>query len=424
MKSKFLANLPFFLDINARFIRNISYFCIVKHLYAIFITVLLLFFAPVHGYAQGGVEPDSVHVYLLTCSPHQEVYSLYGHSALRVENRQTGEDIAVNYGMFDFRKPFFVLRFVFGLTDYEMGICPFEVFKREYMYYGSSVCQQELNLNAGEKLRLLAALGKNWLPENRVYRYNYFYDNCTTRVRDIVAANVDGEVVYDCKVPEGMTFRKMIHGMNEDYPWARLGNDLLLGVGADRQLDMAEYQFLPHSMLSSADSAYIIDKYGNKRAFVKAKDEVVEAGVQCVDAGFPLTPVQCASIVLALTVCLSVFEWRKGKYLWWYDAVLGCGLALCSIVMVAMLFSQHPTVSLNAQILLFNPLVLLFGVRAVADWRKGRLHWLWLVQIVCVCLLFVVYSFGVQWIDMSVRLVALSVLVRCGMKMKGVRTVN
>ena len=403
--------------------RNISYFCIVKHLYAIFITVFLLFLPSARGYAQGGVELDSIHIYLLTCSPHQTVYSLYGHSALRVENRQSGEDVAVNYGVFSFDKPFFALRFVFGLTDYEMGLCPFELFKREYEYYGSSVAQQEINLTASEKLRVIAALNENWKPENRVYRYNFFYDNCTTRARDIVCDNIDGRVVYDGKVPEGVTFRKMIHDMNGDYPWARLGNDLLLGVGADRQLDLSEFQFLPHSMRSSADKAYIIDKHGNKRVFVKSKSEVVPPALQVVDEGFPLTPVQCASILLAVTLLLSVAEWRTGRYLWWYDAVLECCLALCSIVMVAMLFSHHPTVSLNAQILLFNPLVLVFGVRAICRFRKGVLHWLWLVQIVCVCLLLVVYSFGIQWIDMSVRLLALSVLVRCGMKMKGVKAV-
>ena len=150
--------------------RNISYFCIVKHLYAIFITVFLLFLPSARGYAQGGVEPDSIHIYLLTCSPHQTVYSLYGHSALRVENRQSGEDVAVNYGVFSFDKPFFALRFVFCLTDYEMGLCPIELFKREYEYYGSSVSQQEINLTASEKLRVIAALNENWEPENRVYR--------------------------------------------------------------------------------------------------------------------------------------------------------------------------------------------------------------------------------------------------------------
>lgn len=392
-----------------------------KHLYAIFVAAFLLLFVPAKGFAQGGVEPDSVHIYLLTCSPHQEVYSLYGHSAMRVENRRTGEDIAVNYGMFNFDKPFFVLRFVFGLTDYEMGVCPFEVFKREYMYHGSSVVQQEMNLTASEKLRVLAALNKNWQPENRVYRYNYFYDNCTTRVRDIVESCIDGRVVYGGEVPKGTTFRTMIHGMNGDWQWARLGNDLLLGVGADRELSMSEYQFLPHSMLSSANDAYIIDKHGNKRKFVKQESEVVEASVQVSEGGFPLSPVQCAGVLLVVTLLVSFAEWRTGKYLWLYDAVLEGGLALCSIVMVAMLFSQHPTVSLNAQILLFNPLVPLFAVRAIRFWRKRKIHWLWLVQIISVCLLLVVYSFGIQWIDMSVRLLALSALVRCGAKMKAYR---
>ena len=91
---------------------------------------------------------DSVEVSLLTCSPHEEIYSLYGHTALRWHDLRSGEDLAFNWGIFNFKKPYFVLRFVFGLTDYELGAIPMKYFMEEYRSVGSSVTEQVLDLTA------------------------------------------------------------------------------------------------------------------------------------------------------------------------------------------------------------------------------------------------------------------------------------
>ena len=137
---------------------------------------------------------DSVEVSLLTCSPHEEIYSLYGHSALRWHDlrAERNVDVVYNWGLFDFQKPHFVLRFVFGLTDYEVGGFPYPLFLEEYKYVGSSVTEQVINLTNSEKARLSEAMRENLRPENRVYRYNYFYDNCSTRPRDIIERSIEG----------------------------------------------------------------------------------------------------------------------------------------------------------------------------------------------------------------------------------------
>lgn len=416
----------------ARYLRNISYFCIVKQKYqhisidlrnfiALLALPVLMFLFPAKATAAQepfAVCPDSLHVYLLTCSPHQEVYSLYGHTAIRLENRQTGGDYAINYGVFSFDKPFFVARFVFGLTDYEMGIYPTNLFREEYRHYGSGVTEQEINMTPEEKLRFFKAVDENYQPENRVYRYNFFYDNCTTRARDIIVNSIDGKVVYDVPTPkDGTTFREMIHQMNADHPWARLGNDLLLGIGADRQLDIEQTQFLPHVMFACAEKAYIVDNKGVKRPFVAKQDEMIEEGVQVVESEFPLTPLQCVVLLVAAAILVSAIEWKRKKYIWWFDAIVLLGHGIAGIALTLMIFSQHPTVSLNTQLLMFNILPLLFGVQAIRKYQKGVVHWLWLVMIILVCLMLVLYSFNVQWLDISVRLLALCLLLRCGMKM-------
>ena len=215
------ANLLKKFEIKARNINNISYFCIVKRFKSIlshFIAFLLLFFSSSQSVFASNEIPtqlanhvDSmIHLGLLTCQPSQEVYSLYGHTAIHYINREQGIDVAVNYGMFSFNKPHFILRFVFGLTDYEMGVQPFDDFCAAYAYEQRGITEQVLNIPAEVKLEIAEALERNYLPQNREYRYNYFYDNCTTRARDMIVGSLKPLIQYERK-DGGPSFRKMIH---------------------------------------------------------------------------------------------------------------------------------------------------------------------------------------------------------------------
>ena len=159
-------------------------------LYRLLLTFILLDISKIAignttNYAE--TPADSIRVSLLTCSPHDEIYSLYGHTAIRYEDKASKTDIVVNYGMFSFKKPFFVARFVLGLTDYEMGIQDFNDFCYEYQYFGSQVTQQEINLTPEEKGQLLKALQDNY-ANARVYRYNHNrnYCSCTSSTLDLL----------------------------------------------------------------------------------------------------------------------------------------------------------------------------------------------------------------------------------------------
>ena len=165
---------------------------------------------------------DRVRVSLLTCAPGSEIYALFGHSAIRYENPDQQEDWVFNYGMFNFKEPNFVMRFVKGETDYQLGVIPFKYFEAEYALRGSSVYQQVLNLTNEEKESLINLLKENYHPSNRVYRYNYFYDNCTTRARDKIEESIQGKVVY----PENekvVSFRSILHEFMGDSHWSEFG---------------------------------------------------------------------------------------------------------------------------------------------------------------------------------------------------------
>ena len=410
---------------------NIIYFCTVKAITTVVIALFLLArstclaqettasdtspLPPAHETVATDsgdyyASMDSVHISLLTCTPFEAIYALYGHTAIRVQDLRNGMDIAVNYGCFDFEAPFFALRFVFGLTDYEMGVEYYRDLRYKYKYFQCSIIQQEINLKREEKAAILAAMGVNILPENRVYRYNYFYDNCTTRARDIIVNNLNGYVTYGEEPFEGPTFRQIVHGCTDDYPWARFGDDFLLGVKADMSTTRTEYQFLPANLMTDFGNAVITDLDGTKRPLVKSTTVVLDAPVRVPSSEFPLSPTACAVILLLVTIVITVTERLTRHTLYIYDALLMTLCGLSGIILFAMIFSQHPTVSLNFQLLLLNPLPLFFIYRMIKRTRRHTQDWqykMWTALIVLAMI-------GGIWQNYAegMYLIALSLLIR------------
>ncbi len=324
--------------------------------------------------ASPATAQDSIEVSLLTCQPHEEVYSLYGHTAIRYREWGLQEvDIAFNYGVFNFRKPFFVGRFVLGWTDYELGACPYPLFQEEYRRFGSRVTEQVLNLTREEKLRLKQALVENMKDENRVYRYNYFYNNCTTKARDIIEQSLSGTLVYDdSHTDRQLTYRKMVHEMTKRHPWATFGNDILLGIRADLKTTQRQQEFLPHHLMNDFDHARILTN-GQYRPLVKERRVAVEPGVQTAMSGFPLSPTTCAVVLSGLALILFAVQWRLRRTLLVWDLLLLTFQSVVGLLLFVMLFSEHPTTTLNLQFLLFNPLPL-FYIYKVAR-RRNTCYW-------------------------------------------------
>ncbi len=395
---------------------NISYFCIVKRFISLLRCLsLIICLLPANNisaqhYVESDLNMDSVEISLLTCRPRQNVYSLYGHTAIRIQDKQNHLDMAVNYGMFSFDKPFFILRFVFGLTDYSMDIEDFEAFRIYYATRGAGVKQQTLNLTKEEKKAIIDAIIKNYEPQNRVYRYNYFYDNCTTRARDILLDNIKGTIRYQTRNKNSESYREMIHDYNEQQRWARFGNDLLLGIKADFPTNHEQQQFLPDNLRKDFDNAVVIDKNGQKRALVSNSSWVVLPGTQAEWSGFPLSPTTCAIIFFVIVVAVSIYERCKIKMFWGMDIFLMLLTGLCGLILLAMVFSQHPTVRVNLQILLLNPISLIFLYPTVKCLRRNIIH-RWLMAWMILIVLFLIGGFFQSYAE-GMTIVALSLLIR------------
>lgn len=395
---------------------NISYFCIVKRFISLLRCLsLIICLLPANNisaqhYVESDLNMDSVEISLLTCRPRQNVYSLYGHTAIRIQDKQNHLDMAVNYGMFSFDKPFFILRFVFGLTDYSMDIEDFEAFRIYYATRGAGVKQQTLNLTKEEKRAIIDAIIKNYEPQNRVYRYSYFYDNCTTRARDILLDNIKGTIRYQTRNKNSESYREMIHDYNEQQRWARFGNDLLLGIKADLPTNHEQQQFLPDNLRKDFDNAVVIDKNGQKRALVSNSSWVVLPGTQAEWSGFPLSPTTCAIIFFVIVVAVSIYERCKIKMFWGMDIFLMLLTGLCGLILLAMVFSQHPTVRVNLQILLLNPISLIFLYPTVKCLRRNIIH-RWLMAWMILIVLFLIGGFFQSYAE-GMTIVALSLLIR------------
>ena len=382
-----------------------------------FILLFLGFLSLTEVMARNDYQPqnlasfDSVEVSLLTCSPHEEIYSLYGHTALRWHDLRKGEDIAFNWGVFDFKKPFFVSRFVFGLTDYELGAYPYPLFRQEYKKYGSGITEQVLNLRPEEKMAIKEALIRNMQPENKVYRYNYFYDNCSLRPRNLIERCISGEVKYVAREDYQPTYREMVHGCVRNHPWAAFGNDMLLGIRADMKTDLRQQEFLPLNLLYDFDRATIYAD-GEYRPLVKEKRIALQAGVQVIEEDFPLTPIQCAWVLFIVSACIALIEWKQKKRFRYWDALLMLVQGLAGCVLFVMIFSQHPTTSLNLQLLLLNPLPLFF-IPAVLRRRETR----WWTILAVMIVLFAIGSLFQNYAE-GMLIVALSLLIRVIIKFK------
>ncbi len=353
---------------------------------------------------------DSVTVSLLTCGPGNEIYSYYGHTAIRYRDAARGQDLAINYGIFSFQKSFFILRFIFGLTDYEMGIEDLSDFVYTYANRGSWVKEQVLNLTREEKWAITQAIDNNYRPENRVYRYNYFYDNCTTRARDMIVNHINGQVVYNNNKNITTSYRTMIHQWNEHQRWARLGNDLLLGVHADAATTNEQQQFLPDSLRAYFAHAIIIDKQGKQRALVDSTFYLVPPIVKTIQPE-AITPLMVAILWLLITLLVCFIEWKTNKLWWGYSLFNMLIMAILSIILLAMVFSQHPTVSLNFQILLFCPLHIFMLYPVIKQLRHKQLHPYIKLYGILLCsflLLSIVQSYAE-----GIIFVAIAMLIRC-----------
>ncbi|MDR1764247.1 MAG: DUF4105 domain-containing protein [Dysgonamonadaceae bacterium] len=308
---------------------------------------------------------DNAKVSLLTVMPRSNaVYTVFGHTALRIADPSQGLDIVLNWGTFDFNRPNFLYHFIKGETDYFLSAASMLDFINAYRRGNSTVVEQEIAIPDSLKLLLINALDENLQPENIEYRYNYFFDNCTLRPRDLVEKYCGGELAYP-EQNEELTFRRLVHGLTDAYPWLEFGIDFLIGSGADSLICGRSSQFLPERLMMAFDGATVLSGGGSRRPLVISKRTLLEASQpdgKNVGNKFEniLQSPLFVGIILFLIVAVSII-WGliRKKRLWWLSILfLITGLGGCLVAFVAF-FSVHPCTFPNWNLLWIHPLQLL-----------------------------------------------------------------
>jgi len=202
-------------------------------------------------------DSSHIRISLLTCTPGQELYSTFGHTAIRITDSISLTDYVFNYGTFNFEDDGFYTKFIRGKLLYYLSAENFSDFKFIYQAENRGITEQVLNLDAEEKIALKQALYENSKEKNRYYKYDFFFDNCTTRARDMLVKYKKNHPSFQPVMPKGTSFRQAIHlylDKNEK-DWSKLGIDLLLGARTDAIMSTAHSQFLPDNLMKSLDSS-------------------------------------------------------------------------------------------------------------------------------------------------------------------------
>jgi Domain of unknown function (DUF4105) len=313
---------------------------------------------------------SQAEVSVITCGPYQgELYSAFGHSAIRVYDPVKGFDIAYNYGVFDFNQPNFYLNFTRGFLYYKLGIYDYPDFRDFYIKYNRYVHEQVLQLDSIQKQKVFSFLENNSLPQNQTYRYDYFYNNCASKVRDVFAEVFKNEIKFDGSfIKTNYTIRNLTEIYLQQQPWGDLGIDICLGLPMDKKATPYDYMFLPDYVESSFDHATL-----NGSAIVKQKVAVYESVPEKISFHW-YHPWIVFGLLFLFAAILSYQDWKKKKASKWFDITLFGITGLLGILLLTLwIATDHKAAANNFNLLWAFPLHL---AAAIGLLKKNPAKWL------------------------------------------------
>ena len=337
----------------------------------------LLFFLFTTPFLFAQTPPDTSHlrISLVTCSAGADLYSIFGHTGIRVIDSTRNADMVFNYGTFDDSDPYFYLKFTRGIMRYSLSVWPYPNFMEEYKDEHRGVTEQVLALNGGEKKRLLDAMMLNAREENRYYDYRFHTDNCTTRARDMVSKNTDTPVHFNNMLPEHRpSFRQLIHNSLDKggQYWNKLAIDLLLGAHLDATVTNEQAMFLPDYLAKGFDSATL----GSHPLVSETVYLLPAAPLQKADGWF--TPMVFFGVLLLIGIALCFIPGRRAaRLLRIFDITLFLATGLMGIVICTLWIARVDNVCRNNWNLLWalpTHTIMAFMLNKQKQW--ARVYWL------------------------------------------------
>jgi Domain of unknown function (DUF4105) len=376
----------------------------------LFTTFLFLNFYKVNSQT---TDSCGLRISLLTCSPGQEIYSVFGHSALRLTDTKQGFDIIFNYGTFDFEDPNFLAKFGRGNLLYFVSVEEFNGFVEQYRREKRNITEQELNLTCVEKEKLNAFLKNNAKEENKYYLYNFLFDNCSSRLKDIVAKNSSSSLVFQNILPSPhTTFRDLIHEYMDKgkQPWTKMGLDMLLGNQLDIVAKNEQAMFLPEYLMKAFDNGKIGDKN-----LITDKKTVLSVESPITESGLP-GPLVFFSVLFMLIAAISFLKKKWVSILLnGIDFLLFFTAGLTGLLLLALWLVRTDTVCRNNFNLVWalpTHLIMTFLLFSKKSWTKKY----WLITAILQALLLLTWFFLPQQLNSALLSIVALLLLRSFMR--------
>jgi Domain of unknown function (DUF4105) len=375
-----------------------------------FIVLLISLFSFTRVFSQSSVD---TLVYLLTCGPGTETYSIYGHSALRIVISEKHTDKVYNWGVFDYETANFAWKFAKGRLDYMLDTEIFNGFLKGYYFEKRYVYSQKINIDAKETSRLIELINENLRPGNIKYRYDFFYDDCTTRIRDLLEKAIGKNLIYpppeSGKIP---TFRDMVAKYQNPYPWLKFGVDLIMGSTADKKAFFRDRMFLPIDMKDEL-SKTVIQRSEKRIPLLQNPVVLLSFDPPSIKQSFFISPSFIFTLVIILILILAALT-KNRRAVRIIDITIYSVFSLLSILMIFFnFFTDHVQMRWNLNIIWLNPFIIVCLVMLLMN-KTGTL---WYRIVFYISAGFIVFHYILpQEFNIAFLLLAIILLIRSSVR--------
>lgn len=356
-----------------------------KPVFAIFIIFIgLSTSSNASGNISGYTPSKHAEFSLLTNTPGRELYTIFGHSAIRYKDSLYDVDIVYNYGTFDFSTPYFYLKFIKGKLNYFLSVQSFD----HYFIWTDdtqTIYEQKLQLTLSQKKELIRFLENNYQGENRFYLYDFFFDNCATRIRDALKKTFLDDVTFEFfEPPHDRTFRQLLDPYIMKYPWVDLGIDLALGMEADKIAAPREYMFLPDYLMEAFSVASI--RHDNEMMPLVNENQTLKEGTpDHFMSEYYMAPVFVFWTIFGIILVISFLGYKTNRINVWIDRITFGITGLLGLLFIFLwIGTNHAVMQNNLNIIWALPtnILLLFIINRKERFLKLLNHYYLILTII------------------------------------------
>jgi hypothetical protein len=378
-------------------------------------SILLITLFTLASFLSFGQAPKlskDAEISILTCSPGPDLHEIFGHSAIRISDKENNIDWVFGWGSFDFNTPNFYVKFVKGSLLYTISVRKYNSFIATYKYNKRSVTEQTLNLDSISKQQIVDAILVNYKPENRYYKYDFQLDNCATRIRDIFEKNCSSQLQYSF-ADQDKTYRDILREYLTSCPWTDWGINTVLGKNLDDKASTRDYMYIPDYLMYMFDSASL-----NGESIIKDKKTVYQAPQTIFNTPWYLGPEFILSLLALIVIAYSLYCFKNKILRRWPDYIIfGLFGLIGSVILFLCFFSDYHSMPWNYNMLIFSPthIVAILFLHKRDNFYLKKYFWLSIIAVLHAIGLFYLTPIGPQALPLASIPLILIVLVRAYM---------